>query len=965
MDLAYIHSIRGPVLVFQGLFRKFIKLPLAIIIKSILRLLLLQSSEWFDDWKDWDREKHVYCLYSGETLEENEISAQIYEIGWFGLHKTWLDHGIQVRIVFPCDLVPWRIPDPDFIKSNDAKDKANHTYLNIWGKQTYTVFGEPKKYEIFGPIKEIVLFFLKKQAIKVMKVLYKYFRFVRKIYRIIFSFFRRIFRRVFRVIRKIFKFIIKILKKIASIFIRNKKRKPLISVKESFVTNKDSLTANTENIQSDELYKETSDLHRSVLRVKSKNQVHKESNSKLKRSKYKIQDPIPKIEYKIFDPSKFKIRLLPTKFALKNKKLSFSSPKVLYRIILKYIKYQKIQIRFLRLQLYIKTRLFKRTCFRLFILSVRNIKRGVKLFIRNIIKLIRYLLHVPTILKWRIKLLQLDYKYFKDTFFTKENVIRKQIINIFAKKPETAAQYDLSNAYILHSLWKLNRMTDISVTNLMMDWNSNNPLRDGLQSKLEKQGILTNKKIEFMDVECFEQWLKPFRRYTPYPEIWEKIAPTEWRDSMKAYWAKSNQLNMYLKERIIDLDEFRKERIKDETFDITLIDKYFFSRRALNSHKPLFKKVAKLNKRWRLNLLYSRYLHSNKDFNLNQFEGWDTDFRKENQKYRMKELQIQSKFETKEPDITSENKKIIWGPSQTRYDVPGPYLPPINLNETIVPTSPEKMPIHNRYEKIKSFYNRIRRPRRRLSFKFIRQYRWVNLRERRRARNARVWRRKMRYEINTIVNRIKYALKRGYRRSHIVALQNLMKPKVFKYRSFKKPECWYKLIKIRQARMLDDEVIMHSVISSLLRFKTRYLENVESHAFDPSIQFLFDKASNDHTSLTPEGIFLSDNIREFRILQCLDLTSDDNSLEEQEKYSEEQEKIASIGDKSSLDQLNSTINLSADLEEVSSNQLINRFIWPTHRVEDLACMNRFWFGTVNQGRFSNLRIRMYPKLKKR
>lgn len=217
---------------------------------------------------------------------------------------------------------------------------------------------------------------------------------------------------------------------------------------------------------------------------------------------------------------------------------------------------------------------------------------------------------------------------------------------------------------------------------------------------------------------------------------------------------------------------------------------------------------------------------------------------------------------------------------------------------------------------------------------------------------------KMRYEINRIVDQIKYSLRRGYRKSHIEALQKIMRPKVFKYRSFKKPDCWYKVIRYRQPRMLDDEVIMHSIVSSLLRFQKRYLENVESHSFDPSIKLLFDKKSNDHTSLTPEGIFLSDNIREFRILESLDLTSDDNSLQE--------EKSPSINDKSSLDQVNSTSNLSpTNLEEVSSNQLINRFLWPTHRVEDLACMNRFWFGTVNQGRFSNLRIRMYPRLRKR
>nr|YP_010541033.1 hypothetical protein RF1 [Spiraea tomentosa]UYF21100.1 hypothetical protein RF1 [Spiraea tomentosa] len=39
------------------------------------------------------------------------------------------------------------------------------------------------------------------------------------------------------------------------------------------------------------------------------------------------------------------------------------------------------------------------------------------------------------------------------------------------------------------------------------------------------------------------------------------------------------------------------------------------------------------------------------------------------------------------------------------------------------------------------------------------------------------------------------------------------------------------------------------------------------------------------------------------------------------------------------------------------------FLWPNYRVEDLACMNRYWFNTNNGSRFSMVRIHMYPRLK--
>lgn len=39
------------------------------------------------------------------------------------------------------------------------------------------------------------------------------------------------------------------------------------------------------------------------------------------------------------------------------------------------------------------------------------------------------------------------------------------------------------------------------------------------------------------------------------------------------------------------------------------------------------------------------------------------------------------------------------------------------------------------------------------------------------------------------------------------------------------------------------------------------------------------------------------------------------------------------------------------------------FLWPNYRLEDLACMNRYWFDTNNGSRFGMVRIHMYPRLK--
>nr|YP_010927414.1 Ycf1 protein [Cuphea curiosa]WKK46293.1 Ycf1 protein [Cuphea curiosa] len=53
-----------------------------------------------------------------------------------------------------------------------------------------------------------------------------------------------------------------------------------------------------------------------------------------------------------------------------------------------------------------------------------------------------------------------------------------------------------------------------------------------------------------------------------------------------------------------------------------------------------------------------------------------------------------------------------------------------------------------------------------------------------------------------------------------------------------------------------------------------------------------------------------------------------------------------------------------DKSKREKNKLINLkfFLWPNYRLEDLACMNRYWFDTNNSSRFSMIRIHMYPRL---
>nr|YP_010308165.1 hypothetical chloroplast RF1 [Meconopsis integrifolia]ULU28581.1 hypothetical chloroplast RF1 [Meconopsis integrifolia] len=66
-------SLRGCLLIAHSIFRKYIGLPSVIIAKNFCRILLFQPPEWNEDWREWSREMHVKCTYNGVQLSEIEF----------------------------------------------------------------------------------------------------------------------------------------------------------------------------------------------------------------------------------------------------------------------------------------------------------------------------------------------------------------------------------------------------------------------------------------------------------------------------------------------------------------------------------------------------------------------------------------------------------------------------------------------------------------------------------------------------------------------------------------------------------------------------------------------------------------------------------------------------------------------------------------------------------------------------
>nr|YP_010209605.1 Ycf1 [Impatiens davidii]UBA17547.1 Ycf1 [Impatiens davidii] len=163
------------------------------------------------------------------------------------------------------------------------------------------------------------------------------------------------------------------------------------------------------------------------------------------------------------------------------------------------------------------------------------------------------------------------------------------------------------------------------------------------------------------------------------------------------------------------------------------------------------------------------------------------------------------------------------------------------------------------------------------------------------------------------------------------------------------------------------QVIMYQTIAILFVQKRRYQgyreqKYVKKGDFDKSIFILkhYQRITTNRDKIynylpVPENILLYRHRRKLRILI---------SFNSKTKNVVNRNPIFSNGNK--VKNWNKFLNENKDLNlNIDKNSLIKLklFLWPNYRLEDLACINRYWFNTNNGSRFSMLRIHMYPRLR--
>lgn len=154
--------------------------------------------------------------------------------------------------------------------------------------------------------------------------------------------------------------------------------------------------------------------------------------------------------------------------------------------------------------------------------------------------------------------------------------------------------------------------------------------------------------------------------------------------------------------------------------------------------------------------------------------------------------------------------------------------------------------------------------------------------------------------------------------------------------------------------VFDDQILMYKIVTPLLKFKYRFRNRFKkrlykdiSNGFIARLSLVAIEGKIKQAQLyNIEDLMLPRRRRELRFLRSL-LILESPELEEQYLAP-----IPGIGRFHG--------NKESNYFGLNEVQKIKRFLWPSHRLEELACVGRFCFNITNGSRFAMLKIQMYP-----
>nr|YP_010723428.1 Ycf1 protein [Dierama igneum]WDW26798.1 Ycf1 protein [Dierama igneum] len=538
---AFIFSqiIRGSMLVTQSFLRKYIILPSLIIAKNMGRILLFQFPEWYEDLKEWNREVHVFCTYNGVQLSETEFP------------KNGLTNGIQIQILFPFCLKPWRTSKVRshhiYQREKKEKKKENFCFLTIWGKEAELPFGSPRERpSFFEPVYKELEKKKRKVKMKFLRVL-KVFK--EKIKRFLKVSKKKTTRWVMKIVLVI-TLIIKELNRISLLFKRkgSKVYEPNENRKDSKMNNKiirESIiqirSTNSTNENYSFLETKMKDLVSKTITIRTQIEgILKDKKRKILTCDNKKRSKLRKDVWKIL--KRKNIRLMRKSHYF----MKFSIEKIYIDVLLCTINITRINTQFL---------FESRKMINKLISNSNDETNNEKIQNKNTINFI------STVKKW--------------FYIPKNRKISNNNSNV------SCDLSFLSQAYVFYKLSQTQLLNKYNLRSVLQYHNTYPFLRDIIKDFCTIQGIFDSKE-KHQKINKWKDWLGGHYQYNFSHTKWSHLVPKKWRNrvnqrrtiqnnnsiKLNFYKKEKDQFISYGKENYYTIDSSMKKWKKHYTYDL-------------------------------------------------------------------------------------------------------------------------------------------------------------------------------------------------------------------------------------------------------------------------------------------------------------------------------------------------------------------------------------------------------------
>nr|YP_010940035.1 Ycf1 [Monstera deliciosa]WLN31447.1 Ycf1 [Monstera deliciosa] len=546
-SIIFAQAIRGSMLVTQSILRKYIVLPSLIIAKNVGRMLLFQFPEWYEDLKDWNREMYVKCTYNGIQLSETEFP------------KDWLTDGIQIKILFPLRLKPWRKSKVrshhrDTIKKKGKKD--NFCFLTIWGREAELPFGSPRKQPSFF---EPILKELKNKIRKVEKTFSLFL--VLRVSKKMRKWFLKISKektRWFKKIVLVIKRIMKELEKINPILLFGFGK---VKVYESNENRRDSIISNKITDESTTRIRSTNWTKYSLIEKKIKDLADRTSTirnqiGQITKDKKKI----------VLTPG---ISISPDKTNCADKNAELQKP--IWQI------FKRKTTRLIRKLYYFLKYFIERIYSDILLCTINILRTNAQLFLESTKKMINKFFYHDETNQERIDQTNKNTIHFIST-------MKKSLSNITNISNKNSNIYcdlsSLSQAYVFYTLSQV-QVTNLYYLKSVLQYHGIHLfLKDRIKDFCGTRGLFDSKpkykKIYKSGMNEWKNWLKSHYQYNLSQTQWSQLVPQKWRnrvnqrcttqkkDSIILDSYKKNQLIHYVKQNYYGIDSWAGQKEKEK-----------------------------------------------------------------------------------------------------------------------------------------------------------------------------------------------------------------------------------------------------------------------------------------------------------------------------------------------------------------------------------------------------------------